>query len=89
MTDRLARKTVSWSNGPVISLNYGYDANGNVNKLWYEQFRRRDEHLSIRCAQPADERVRQRRLAQGYAFDAVANLQTISYGKRRDEPEPA
>ncbi len=28
--DRLALKTVNWNGGPSVSLNYGYDANGNV-----------------------------------------------------------
>jgi hypothetical protein len=25
---------VNWNQGPGVSLNYGYDANGNVMNLW-------------------------------------------------------
>jgi YD repeat-containing protein len=32
--DRLVLKTVNWNQGPGVSLNYGYDANGNVMNLW-------------------------------------------------------
>ena len=32
--DRLVLKTVNWNQGPGVSLNYGYDANGNVTNLW-------------------------------------------------------
>jgi YD repeat-containing protein len=32
--DRLVSKTVNWNHGPGVSLNYGYDANGNVTNLW-------------------------------------------------------
>jgi YD repeat-containing protein len=32
--DRLVLKTVNWNQGPGVSLNYGYDADGNVTNLW-------------------------------------------------------
>jgi YD repeat-containing protein len=32
--DRLQLKTVNWIGGPGVSLNYLYDANGNVTNLW-------------------------------------------------------
>src|SRR6266700_2690946 len=32
--DRLVLKTTSWSGGPVVSLNYAYDADGNLTNLW-------------------------------------------------------
>ena len=32
--DCLTNKVVAWSGGPVVSLSYGLDANGNVTNTW-------------------------------------------------------
>jgi YD repeat-containing protein len=32
--DQLTNKVVSWSGGPVLSLNYAYDPNSNVTNIW-------------------------------------------------------
>jgi RHS repeat-associated protein len=73
-------KTVNWNQGPGVSLNYGYDANGNVTNLWsgtaggvnlayrYDPLNR----LTNVAGQVS-------RLAE-YAYDGVGNLQTAGYG---------
>jgi YD repeat-containing protein len=78
--DRLVLKTVNWNQGPGVSLNYGYDANGNVTNLWsgtaggvnlayrYDPLNR----LTNVAGQVS-------RLAE-YAYDGVGNLQTAGYG---------
>jgi RHS repeat-associated protein len=78
--DRLVLKTVNWNQGPGVSLNYGYDADGNVTNLWsgtaggvnlayrYDPLNR----LTNVAGQVS-------RLAE-YAYDAVGNLQTAGYG---------
>jgi RHS repeat-associated protein len=78
--DRLLLKTVSWNNGPTVSLNYAYDANGEVTNLWssttngvnlvynYDPLGRLTNVLANGSA------------VAGYGFDAVGNLQAMSYG---------
>jgi len=78
--DRLVLKTVNWNQGPGVSLNYGYDANGSVTNLWsgtaagvnvayrYDPLNR----LTNVVGQAS-------RLAE-YAYDAVGNLLTAGYG---------
>ena len=78
--DRLQLKTVAWVGGPSVSLNYRYDANGNLTNLWsstaggvnlaynYDPLSRLTNVLASGGA------------AASYGFDAVGNLQTKRYG---------
>ena len=78
--DRLNLKTVSWTNGPSISLNYRYDANGNLTNLWsntpggvtnayqYDALNRLTNVLAAGSA------------AASYGFDGLGNLQSLHYG---------
>jgi RHS repeat-associated protein len=77
--DRLVQKMVSWSSGPVVFLNYAYDADGNVTNLWssttgganlqyaYDPLNRITNVLAGGSA------------AASYGFDGVGNLQSIRY----------
>lgn len=78
--DRLIVKTVNWSGGPGVTLNYAYDANGNVTGVWsstangvnlaygYDPLNRLTNVLASGSA------------AAGYGFDNAGNLQSMSYG---------
>ena len=66
--------------GPTRSLNYRFDADGNVTNLWSGTFRRRDECLPVRCADRLTNVLADGSAAAGYGFDTVGNLQTMRYG---------
>jgi len=78
LRDRLQTKTVSWNSGPSVSLNYGYDFNGNVTNIWATN--------GVNLAYSYDPLNRLTNVlangspAAGYAFDNVGNLQTLRYG---------
>ena len=71
---------MSWVGGPTASLNYGYDANGNVTNLrsgyangvnlayGYDALNRLTNVLS------------HGQLAAGYGYDPAGNLQAMRYG---------
>ena len=77
---QLTNKVVVWANGPVATLNYGYDALGSLTNLWsgtangvtnayqYDLLGRLTNVLANGSA------------AAGYGFDKVGNLQTMRYG---------
>ncbi len=78
--DRLTQKVVSWTAGPVLSLNYRFDADGNLTNLWsgssggvtnVYQFDALDRLTNVLANGSA---------AAGYGFDSVGNLQTMRYG---------
>ena len=78
--DWLIQKAMNWVGGPTASLNYGYDANGNVTNLWsgyangvnlaygYDPLNRLTNVLS------------HGQLAAGYGYDPAGNLQAMRYG---------
>ncbi len=78
--NRLIQKAMSWVGGPTASLNYGYDANGNVTNLrsgyangvnlayGYDALNRLTNVLS------------HGQLAAGYGYDPAGNLQAMRYG---------
>ena len=45
--DRLTQQVVSWTAGPVLSLNYRFDGNGNVTNLWSVLIHWGDECLPV------------------------------------------
>ncbi|HLX69591.1 MAG TPA: LamG-like jellyroll fold domain-containing protein [Verrucomicrobiae bacterium] len=77
--DRLQLKTENWSGGPIVSLNYAYDADGNLTNLWsstangvanvyqYDALNRLTSVLANDSA------------AATYAFDLAGNLQAMQY----------
>jgi RHS repeat-associated protein len=79
--DRLQLKTVAWSSGPTISLNYQFDASGNLTNLWsspssggvtnFYQFDALNRLTNV---------VANGSAAAGYGFDGGGNLQSIQYG---------
>src|SRR4051812_10204595 len=78
--DRLTNKVVSWTSGPTLSLNYRFDANGNLTNLWSDtsggvtnvyQFDPLDRLTNVLASGSA---------AASYRFDSVGNLQSIWYG---------
>jgi len=78
--NRLTQKVVSWTAGPVLSLNYRFDADGNLTNLWsgssggvtnVYQFDALDRLTNVLANGSA---------AAGYGFDTAGNLQTMRYG---------
>src|SRR5207245_662741 len=78
--DRLQLKSVAWSGGPTISLNYRFDANGNLTNLYsgtsggvtnVYQFDPMNRLTNVLANGNA---------AAGYGFDGAGNLQAIRYG---------
>jgi RHS repeat-associated protein len=78
--DRLVLKTVSWNDGPVISLNYGYDVNGNVINLWSSSPGGVANVYQYDALNRLTNIMAGGAFAAGYTYDAVGNLQTIRYG---------
>jgi YD repeat-containing protein len=78
--DRLLLKTVSWNNGQVVSLNYLYDANGNVTNVWSSTTNGVSLAYSYDPLSWLINVVGQASSLSQYAYDAVGNLQTMSYG---------
>lgn len=78
--DRLQLKTVAWTGGLTISLNYRFDGNGNLTNLWSStangvtnlfQYDPLDRLTNVLANGSA---------AAGYGFDGVGNLQSVRYG---------
>jgi RHS repeat-associated protein len=78
--DRLVLKTVSWNNGPTISLNYGYDVNGNVINIWSSSTSGVTNVYQYDALNRLTNVVGQASSLAQYSYDAVGNLQTIRYG---------
>ena len=78
--DRLLLKTVSWNNGPTVSLNYAYDANGEVTNLWSSTTNGVNLVYNYDPLGRLTNVLANGSMAAGYGFDAVGNLQAMSYG---------
>jgi RHS repeat-associated protein len=78
--DRLVLKTVNWNQGPGVSLNYGYDANGNVTNLWSGTAGGVNLAYRYDLLGRLTNVLAGTNLAAGYGYDAVGNLQTAGYG---------
>jgi RHS repeat-associated protein len=78
--DRLQFKTVSWSGGPTISLNYGFDANANLTNLWSSTAGGVTNFYQHDALNRLTNLVANGSAAAGYGFDPAGNLQTLRYG---------
>src|SRR5207249_129116 len=80
--DRLTNKVVSWSGGPMVPLNYAYDAAGNLTNLasstavgtlvsyQYDTLNRLTNVIDARLTGNQ---------ATSYTFDPAGNLQSYAY----------
>ena len=80
--DRLQSKAVAWNSGPAITLNYAYDANGNLTNLWsstsggvtnvyqYDSLNRLTNVIDNGLNGTKN---------TSYTFDGVGNMQTLRY----------
>jgi len=78
--DRLERKTVAWTGGPTISLDYRYNGNGGLTNMWSSSA----SGVNLIYQYDSQDRVTNV-LANGnsaarYGFDVVGNLQSVRYG---------
>jgi RHS repeat-associated protein len=78
--DRLKLKTVSWAGGPAISLNYGYDLNGNLTNLWSSSANGVTNAYQYDALSRLTNVLAGGSAAAGYGFDGVGNLQSLHYG---------
>ena len=77
--NRLTNKLVTWTGGPAVALNYGYDPLGSLTNLWsstangvtnvyrYDLLGRLTNVLAGAAS------------AASYGYDVVGNLQTLRY----------
>ena len=77
---QLTNKVVAWTNGPVRSLNYGYDPYGALTNLSSGTY----GGVSNACAYDLLGRLTNvlanGSAAAGYGFDRLGNLQSLRYG---------
>ncbi len=78
--DRLALKTVNWNGGPSVSLNYGYDANGNVTGIWSSASNGVNLAYGYDALSRLTNVLANGGTAAAYAFDLAGNVQTMRYG---------
>jgi RHS repeat-associated protein len=80
--DRLVQKVVVWNSGsgPTASLNYGYDANGNVTSLVSGMANGVNLAYGYDALNRLTNVLSHGQLAAGYAYDLAGNLQELSYG---------
>jgi RHS repeat-associated protein len=78
--DWLTNKVVAWSSGPVVSLNYGLDANGNVTNIWSSTSGGVNLVYSLDSLNRITNVLAGGSQAASYAFDLNGNLKGIRYG---------
>ncbi len=78
--DRLLLKGISWNNGPSVSLNYLYDANGNVSNIWSSTPNGVNLAYGYDPLSRLTNVLANGNVAAGYTFDNVGNLQSLRYG---------
>jgi RHS repeat-associated protein len=78
--DRLTNKAVAWTSGPTISLNYRFDANGNLTNLWSSSSGGVTNFYQFDALNRLTNVLANGSQAAGYGFDGVGNLQSIRYG---------
>ena len=78
--DRLLLKTVGWNNGPTVSLNYAYDANGNVMNIWSSTANGVNLVYSYDPLSRLTNVLANGSAAATYGYDLAGNLQAMRYG---------
>ena len=78
--DRLQLKSMAWTNGPVVALNYRYDANDNLTNLWSSTSGGVTNVYQYDALNRLTNVAGQASSLSQYAYDAVGNLQTMRYG---------
>jgi RHS repeat-associated protein len=79
--DRLLLKTVNWySRAWTVSLNYAYDADGNVTNLWSSTTNGVNLIYSYDALNRLTNVLAGGSEAAGYAYDEAGNLQAMQYG---------
>ena len=83
LRDRLLSKTNNWNNGPVISLHYAYDPNGNVTNI-YSIYLSTSNGVNLQYVYDPLNRLTNvlanGNAAAAYAYDFAGNLQAMRYG---------
>jgi RHS repeat-associated protein len=78
--DWLTNKVVTWSGGPVVSLHYGLDANGNVTNIWSSTSGGVNLVYSLDALNRITNVLAGGSQAASYSFDLNGNLKGIRYG---------
>jgi RHS repeat-associated protein len=78
--DRLQLKTVAWSGGPTRSLNYRFDANGNLTNLWSSTVGGVTNLYQFDALNRLTNVLANGSAAASYGFDTVGNLRSVRYG---------
>ena len=78
--DRLTNKVVSWTAGPTLSLNYRFDANGNLTNLWSSSSGGVTNFYQFDALNRLTNVVANGSAAVGYGYDGGGNLQAMRYG---------
>jgi len=78
--DRLVQKFVTYNGGMTASLNYRYDANGNVTNLWSWMANGVSLAYSYDVLNRLTNVLSHGQLAASYQFDAAGNLAAMRYG---------
>jgi RHS repeat-associated protein len=78
--DRLLLKAVNWSGGPTVSLNYGYDSNGNVISISSSTTNGVNMAYSYDPLSRLTNVLTSNGLSASYDYDLTGNLIAVSYG---------
>jgi len=78
--DRLTNKVVSWTGGPTLSLNYRFDANGNLTNLWSSSSGGVTNLYQFNALNQLTNVLVNGSAAASYGFDALGNVRTMRYG---------
>jgi RHS repeat-associated protein len=77
---RLTNKVVAWANGPTRALNYAYNPNSSLKNLWSGSTDGVTNAYQYDLLGRLTNVLANGSVAAVYAFDAVGNLQTLTYG---------
>jgi RHS repeat-associated protein len=77
---RLTNKMVAWTNGPVRSLSYGYDAYDTLTNLYSGTYGGVSNAYAYDLLGRLTNVLANGGAAAGYGFDALGNLQATRYG---------
>ncbi len=77
---RLTNRVVSWTNGPVLALNYGYMPNGSLTNLWSSTSGGVTNYYQYDLLGRLTNVLANGGAAAGYGYDGVGNLQVVHLG---------